>query len=226
MLTAFYSFRLISLTFLSYPNAPKINYLNVHEADIFVIIPLFVLSLFSIFFGYIASDIYVGLGSDFMGNSLFQHPSNITLVEAEFSLPLFIKLLPAILTIFGAITAVLLYHFYPLFLVQLTDNYLGRNIYNFLNGKYLIDIIYNNYIIRAGLQLGYNISKFLDRGVIELIGPYGLSSVLSKTGTNVAKLDTGIVTSYALYMVLALITVLFMLFAPILLDTSLISEIR
>src|ERR1700761_2271089 len=130
MLTAFYSFRLISLTFLSYPNAPKNSYLNVHEADIFVIIPL----------------------------------------------------LPAILTIVGAVSAVLLYHFYPLFLVQLTDNKLGRNIYTFLNGKYLIDIIYNNYIIRAGLQTGYNISKFLDRGVIELIGPYGLSSILSKTG--------------------------------------------
>src|ERR1700754_3446309 len=100
MLTAFYSFRLISLFFLS---------------------------LFSIFFGYIASDLYVGLGSDFMVASVFQHPSNITLVEAEFSLPLFIKLLPAILTIVGAVSAVLLYHFYPLFLVQLTDNKLGRN---------------------------------------------------------------------------------------------------
>jgi len=226
MLTAFYSFRLISLTFLTYPNAPKNSYLNVHEADILVIIPLFVLSLFSIFFGYVASDIYVGLGSDFMGASLFQHPSNITLVEAEFSLPIFIKLLPAILTIFGALSAVLLYHNYPLFLVQLTDNKIGKTIYTFLNGKYLIDVIYNNYIIRAGLQVGYTISKFLDRGVIELMGPYGLSSVLSKTGTNVAKLDTGIVTSYALYMVLALITLIFMLFSPILLETSLISEIR
>ena len=222
MLTAFYSFRLISLTFLSYPNAPKNSYLNVHEADIFVIIPLFVLSLFSIFFGYIASDLYVGLGSDFMAASVFQHPSNITLVEAEFSLPLFIKLLPAILTIVGAVSAVLLYHFFPMFLVQLTDNKLGRNIYTFLNGKYLIDIIYNNYIIRAGLQTGYNISKFLDRGVIELIGPYGLSSILSKTGDNISKLDTGIITSYALYMVLGLITILFILFAPLFLNTAVI----
>jgi len=226
MLTAFYSFRLISLTFLTYPNASRNNYLNVHEADIFVIIPLFVLSLFSIFFGYIASDIYVGLGSDFMGASLFQHPSNITLVEAEFSLPIFIKLLPAIVTLIGAGSALLFYHKYYLFILTLTNTKLGRTVYTFLNYKYLIDIIYNNYIIQGGLQMGYSISKILDRGIIELVGPFGLSSVVKNTGDNIAKLDTGIVTSYALYIVLGLITLVFLLFAPILLNSSLLTEIR
>jgi NADH-ubiquinone oxidoreductase chain 5 len=226
MLTAFYSFRLISLTFLGYPNANKNNYLNVHEADIFVIIPLFILSLFSIFFGYIASDIYTGLGSDFMGASLFQHPSNITLVEAEFSLPIFIKLLPAILTLMGASCALLFYHKYYLFLIGLTNSKLGITLYTFLSGKYLIDIIYNNYFIQGGLQVGYNISKLLDRGIIELIGPFGLASVLKNTGDNVAKLDTGIVTTYALYIVLGLITLVFLLFAPILFNSSFLIEIR
>jgi NADH-ubiquinone oxidoreductase chain 5 len=226
MLTAFYSFRLISLAFLTYPNAPRNNYLNVHEADIFVIIPLFVLSLFSIFFGYIASDIYVGLGSDFMGASLFQHPSHITLVEAEFSLPIFIKLLPAIVTLIGAGSAILFYHKYYLFILTLTNTKFGRTVYTFLNYKYLIDIIYNNYIIQGGLQMGYSISKILDRGIIELVGPFGLSSVVKNTGDNIAKLDTGIVTSYALYIVLGLITLVFLLFAPILLNSSLLTEIR
>lgn len=226
MLTAFYSFRLISLAFLTYPNAPKNNYLNVHEADIFVIIPLFILSLFSIFFGYIASDLYVGLGSDFMGASLFQHPSNITLVEAEFSLPIFIKLLPAIVTLIGAGSALLFYHKYYVFILTLTNTKFGKTVYTFLNGKYLIDIIYNNYIIQGGLQMGYSISKILDRGIIELVGPFGLSSIIKNTGDNIAKLDTGIVTSYALYIVLGLITIVFLLFAPILLNSSLLTEIR
>jgi NADH-ubiquinone oxidoreductase chain 5 len=64
-ITAFYSFRLISLVFLTYPNGPKESYLNSHESNIFVIIPLLILALFSIFFGYIFSDLFVGLGSDF-----------------------------------------------------------------------------------------------------------------------------------------------------------------
>lgn len=230
ILTAFYSFRLISLVFLSYPNAPKNDYLHSHEASTAVVIPLFVLSLFSIFFGYIFADLFVGLGTDFFGNSLFIHPDHITLIEAEFSLPILFKLLPTIGSVLAAVLAVFLYHKAPNFLVELTSSPFGRSIYQFFNGKYLIDIIYNNYIIGGGLTLGYNITKILDRGVIELVGPYGLSSVLSNTGTNIAKLDTGIITSYALYIVLGLITLLFLLFGPVLLNASpimgAVSEIR
>ena len=229
-LTAFYSFRLISLVFLTSPNGPKTSYLNSHEANLAVVIPLFILALFSIFFGYFASDIFVGVGSDFFGNSLFIHPNNVNLIEAEFSLPLLIKLLPAILSLLGALIAVYLYHFQPKFIIDLTETSAGREIYTFLNGKYLFDVVYNNYIIGAGLKLGYIISKVLDRGVIELVGPYGLSNVLSQTGTNISKLDTGVITTYSLYITLALLSLVFLVFAPILLDTSIFnwlgSEIR
>lgn len=221
-LTAFYSFRLISLVFLTIPNGPKNSYLNSHEANLAVVVPLFILALFSIFFGYFASDIFVGLGSDFFGNSIFIHPNNINIIEAEFSLPLIIKLLPAILSLFGALTAIYLYHYSPAtnFLNSLTDSYLGREIYTFLNGKYLFDVVYNKYIIGQGLKLGYIISKVLDRGVIELIGPYGLSNVLNNTALNISKLDTGVITTYSLYITLGLLSLLFLVFAPILLDIS------
>lgn len=217
-LTAFYSFRLISLVFLSYPNAPRTDYLHVHEASIPVIIPLVVLSLFSIFFGYIFSDLLVGMGSDFLANSVFTHPNHITLVEAEFSIPLGYKLLPSILSILGAFVAIYLYNMSPRFLIDLTDGIsgsIGRKVYTFLNGKFLLDVILNQLIIAKGMKLGYTITKVLERGVIEAIGPYGLSTVLSNTGLNISKLDTGIVTSYALYIVLGFISILFIVFLPI-----------
>jgi NADH-ubiquinone oxidoreductase chain 5 len=122
ILTAFYSFRLISLVFLTYPNAPKSDYLHSHEAGLAVVIPLLVLSLFSIFFGFIFSDLFVGLGTDFFANSLFIHPDHVTLVEAEFSLPLTFKLLPTVGSVFAAITAVFLYNKTPNFLIDLTNS--------------------------------------------------------------------------------------------------------
>nr|YP_009522501.1 NADH dehydrogenase subunit 5 [Hygrophorus russula]AXQ02224.1 NADH dehydrogenase subunit 5 [Hygrophorus russula] len=225
-LTAFYSFRLISLVFLTVPNGSKIVYLNSHEANLSVIIPLFILALFSIFFGYVFSDLFVGVGSDFFGNSLFIHPNNIAMIEAEFSLPLIIKLLPSIFTLFGATLAIYLYNKNPYFIINLTETSLGRKAYTFLNNKYLFDVIYNYYIISNGLKLGNIISKIFDRGVIELVGPYGLSSTLTDTGFNISKLDTGIVTTYSLYITLGLLSLLFLVFAPILIDTSLFSEIR
>ena len=225
-LTAFYSMRLINLVFLTVPNGSRTSYLNSHEVNLAVIIPLFVLGLFSIVFGYFASDFFVGIGSDFFGNSVFIHPNNINLIEAEFSLDPIIKLLPTVLSITGALLAVFLYHFSPNFVIDLTETSLGRKMYTFLNGKYLFDVIYNKYIIGLGFELGYTISKVLDRGVIELVGPYGISTILTKTGVNIGKLDTGVVTTYSLYITLGLLSLLFLVFAPLLVDTSLISEIR
>ncbi len=203
MITAFYSFRLITMTFLGLPNGPQKSYNNIHEGDIYIIISLVFLSLFSIFFGYFANDAYIGLGTDFMGISLFQHPNNMAMVEAEFSLPIIIKLLPAIATLLGASAAVYLYLKCPKLLFNLTDNKFGKTLYTFFNGKYLLDIIYNTYIIRGGLSLGYTLSKYLDRGVFEYLGPNGLSILLYNLSAKLNRLDDGIVTNYASYMIIS-----------------------
>ena len=219
-ITAFYSFRLISLVFLTTPNGNKLSYINsLHgeggSLNLIVILPLLILSLFSIFFGFVFSDLFVGMGSDFFQNSIFMHPKNISLIEAEFSLNIFIKLLPAILSFIGAFTAIVLYHLpFGLFLINLTNNKIGRNIYAFLNGKYYFDIIYNHFIFQNGLKLGYIISKEIDRGAIELLGPYGLSNYFYNIGKNLSKLDTGVITTYSLYITIALISLLFILFTP------------
>jgi NADH-ubiquinone oxidoreductase chain 5 len=225
-LTAFYSFRLISLVFLTQPNASRNTYLCVHESSLSVIIPLSVLSLFSIFFGYMFSDLFVGMGSDFFGNSLFTHPNNVHLIEAESSVPIYIKLTPLILSMIGGYLGVVSYHKNLEYTIDFTDHSLGRKIYTFLNAKYLLDVIYNRYILGFGLRSGYDISKILDRGVIELLGPYGISLTLSDAGMNISKLDTGIVTTYSLYMTLSLLFILFLIFAPILIETSLLNEMR
>nr|QNH92699.1 NADH dehydrogenase subunit 5 [Wolfiporia cocos] len=220
-LTAFYSFRLITLVFLNTPNGSRISYQSTHEVNLAILIPLFILSLFSIFSGFVFSEM-VGVGSDFFGNSLFIHPNKVSLVEAEFSLPLGLKHLPLIFTILGSVIAVLAYHKFPEFVISLTETSLGRKIYTFLNGKYLFDVVYNNYIIGVGLKLGYIISKVLDRGVLEIVGPFGLSKTLSTTGNNIAKFDSGIVTDYALYIVIALLSFIFVLFNSLLMDPSIL----
>src|SRR6202522_245339 len=267
-ITAFYSFRLISLVFLTTANGQKESYLNSHESKLAVVIPLLILAIFSIFFGFIFSDLFVGIGNDFFANSIFTHPNNIALVEADFSLNPIIKLLPAILSFFGAALAIFMYHIQPQILINLTFdslpslprslpslanatfaldwskareakgqwqqwhpnklgsagsansiNYIGKSIYTFLNGKYFFDTIYNQYLITNGLKLGYTISKEIDRGAIEFLGPYGLSNYLNNTGKNLAKLDTGIITTYSLYITLGLLALLFLVFAPLFFNT-------
>jgi len=225
-LTAFYSFRLVSLVFLTVPNGVKTVYLNSHESNFAVVIPLFILALFSIFFGFVFSDLFVGVGSDFFANSIFINPNNISIIEAEFNLPLIIKLLPTILSILGAFSAIFIYHIYPDFIVNLTDYTLGKNIYTFFNGKYFFDVIYNYYVISVGLLTGNIISKVLDRGIIELVGPYGLASALENSANNIAKLDTGVITTYSLYITIGILSLVILVFAPLLFNTYVISEYR
>ena len=229
-ITAFYSIRLISLVFLTYPNASQHTYAHVHEANTAIIIPLFVLSLFSIFFGFLFSDLFVGIGTSFFHQSIFIHPQHISMVEAEFSLPLLIKLMPSLLSIIGIILAILIYQFTPLLLSNFTNNNIVvdrvRKIYNFLNSKYFFDVIYNHYIISQGLHKSYTLSKVLDRGVLEFIGPYGISSVFKATGLNISKLDTGVVTTYSLYITLAMLSLVLIAFSSTLIGESTLSEMR
>lgn len=213
MITAFYSFRLISMTFLTYPNAPKGDYEHTHEQPLIVVVPYVILSLLAIFFGYLAKDLFVGPGSDFLSSALFIHPTHITLVEAEFGIPLFYKLLPAVGSMLGAVTALLLYHKTPEFTVSLANaGRVGYTMYKFFNGKYFFDVIYNNYIINKALSLGLVTSKVLDRGLVEKIGPFGLTGSFYNTSRQLATLDTGVITSYALYIILGLISITLLLF--------------
>src|SRR5258705_2554730 len=80
MFTTLYSVKVLFLTFLTNPNGSIVNYKQAHaahEGDIFLSLPLIILAIFSIFFGYITKDIFIGLGSDFFSdNSLFIHPKH------------------------------------------------------------------------------------------------------------------------------------------------------
>jgi len=210
--TAFYSLRLLALTFLTYPNGPKVNYLGTHEAPLIMAIPLVLLAIMSIFFGYVTKDLFIGVGTNFWGNSLFVHPNHVSLIEAEFAIPTFYKLLPLFGSLFGGGFALVLYHLFPLFTISLTENTLGRTLYRFLNQKYWFDNIYNNLILSKLLDFGYTTNKTLDRGVIELVGPYGLVNVFKNASSKITSLDTGFIPSYAMYIFSGLIVFITLIF--------------
>jgi NADH-ubiquinone oxidoreductase chain 5 len=98
--TTLYSIKILYLAFISSPNGLLIDYKNVHEGDIFMSLPLIILAIFSIFFGYISRDVFVGLGSDlFSDNSIFIHPIHEIVIETEFGTPTQYKILPLLITI-------------------------------------------------------------------------------------------------------------------------------
>lgn len=135
-LTAFYSIRLLLLTFFTTPNANKKTYLSTHEAPFLLGAPLVLLSALSLVGGYLGRDLFLGLGTDYLSNGLYQLPVDVVMVEAEFGLAQLVKLLPALGTLIGSLSAVVLYQMTPSLVQGLTANWLGGSIYGYLNAKW------------------------------------------------------------------------------------------
>ena len=206
MFTTLYSVKVLYLTFLTNPNGPVVNYKHAHEGDIFMSLPLIILAIFSIFFGYITKDIFIGLGSGFFSdNSIFIHPTHEIMLDTEFAVPTLFKLLPLFFTISLSIIAIVISEFIPRIVINFKLTRLGYNIFGFFNQRFLIEMFYNKYITGLILKLGGQTTKVLDKGSVEFLGPFGLEKGLITLSKNIASLDTGVITSYALYILIGLI---------------------
>jgi NADH-ubiquinone oxidoreductase chain 5 len=62
---------LLALTFFGEPNANKSSYQSIHEQPIGLIIPMTVLSILAIFFGYLAKEPLAGMASDSVDNIVY-----------------------------------------------------------------------------------------------------------------------------------------------------------
>lgn len=216
--TAFYSFRLIFLTFINNYNGPRIIVARFHESSLLMTFPLMLLALGSIFIGFLTKDFFIGIGTDFWGNSIFTFPTNLFFVEAEF-LPTSIKWLPFFLSLLGMLVSswvnVSNYNFF-----NYTAKYIPFSSLLFLiNKKWYIDILHNRVVVKTLLNFGYLISfKAFDRGFIELLGPYGISRVVLNYSKKLITLQTGQITHYLFFMVFGLCLFSFLVFIPLNID--------
>jgi len=134
--TMLYSMKLIYLTFLTYANAPKGNYEKAHESPLVMSVPLIILGILSVYLGFIAKDLFIGLGTQALGNSISIYSNHIILSDTEFGVPTINKLLPLILSTICATAALYVFEKKPLFLLYILKSKLGQNIYRFFNQKY------------------------------------------------------------------------------------------
>lgn len=218
--TTLYSVKVIYLTFLTNPNGPVNSYRNAHESDIFISLPLVVLAIFSIYFGYITRDIFIGLGSGFFSdNSIFIHPVHEIMIDTEFGVPTIFKLIPFILTISFSALAIVYSEFMPNIISSFKLSNLGYYIYGFFNQRFLVEFFYNKYIVNSVLEIGGQTTKVLDKGSIESVGPYGFGVILTKSSKIISSLSNGVVTNYALYILIGIcFYISIMAFTPVVSD--------
>ena len=209
--TSFYSIRLLFLVFLSEPVGNKNTLLNAHEGGWRLGLPLFILSLLSITIGFASRDLFVGFGTSFWSASIFVLPVNYVLSDVEF-IPLFFKLLPLFVSIFGAFVSYYLYSFKlsSFFVYKKQDTF--KFFYNLLNRKWYFDKIYNIFFVQKYLSLGYTFTyNSVDRGLIENFGPYGLKYLITTLNHQLKEVQSSFFFKYLYYFLVCICILEFVL---------------
>lgn len=213
--TAFYSFRLIYLTFVAESNVKRTSLRFVHEPDFRMTLPLFFLVFFSIFSGYLLKDAFIGMGTPFLAASLHEVNSRFEYapLRSEFIFASE-KAVPVILSLLSATVACFMYSTFPLSLqvvfVGQTRNFLS--FFSFFSKKWYFDQVYNSFIVYPLLRIGHGYTfKTIDRGVVELIGPTGVVRFWLVTSLMFAKWQSGYIFNYVFSMVIALVCALMLL---------------
>lgn len=173
--TSAYSTRLLLLVFLVNNNANRYFVKVTHENSWGIKIPLILLTIISIFSGYILTDMFAGLGSNFFGTSFFFNINNYNTSDIEFMYaPL--KVLPLAITISGILFSIFVYLINKHVLFVIKKNKYFKYLYRFLIKKWYSDRFVNEIISINVLKFCQEYPyKRLDRGLLEFIGPTTVS---------------------------------------------------
>ena len=190
--TSFYSFRLLWCSFISSVSARRIE-LPKHETPFVMWLPLLFLSIGSIWLGYWAVDMLIGIGTDFWNWSINPIPTSGQWVSYHF-MPITLAWLPFLAILLGILGS--FFYSWPMPWCTL---YWLRILYIFTLTRWQFDIVYNQQIAKRILDWGSFTWVFIDKGVLELLGPRGIShTVFNKYVPAFKKLQTGTVHDYAI----------------------------
>jgi NADH-ubiquinone oxidoreductase chain 5 len=207
MCTAFYSTRLLLLVFLTKTKTYRIVLLNIHEGHFALFIPLFFLTVFSIFAGFMSMDFFTGFGTDYWNNVIFIIPQNYFLYDIEFID--FYKGLPLLFVCFGVIIAIICCSILNKMFYTLKTTTVFKSIYNFLIKKWYFDRLYNELVGQPLLMFSYFFAyKNLDRGFIEIFGPTSITDILYNGTMFVKDIQSGYIYHYVNFFILGLLSIL------------------
>ena len=205
-LTAFYSWRLIFLTFHGTPHDHH-HYDAARESPLVMLLPLGFLAAGSIFAGYPFRELFAGHDvADFFGDSL-KFAAGSHLLEEMHHIPLLIGMAPTVMMAIGFVVAWEFYIRRPELPAELARQ--QEPLYKFLLNKWYFDEIYDFLIVRPTLWLARALWKYGDGWTIDGLGPDGISARVLDVTRGAVRLQTGYLYHYAFAMLIgvaALIT--------------------
>ena len=209
LLTSFYSWRLVFLTFHGRERATDAVMGHVHESPRVMLFPLYVLALGSLFAGILFYGSFLGAHHEvghldshyleFWGSSFFLGSDN-HILEHFHHVPYLVKWSPTIMMTLGFLVAWLFYVRSPYLPVELSRQHPG--LYQFLLHKWYFDELYDFLFVRPSVRLGRFLWRFGDGRIIDGLGPDGISARVLDLTRYVTRLQSGYLYHYAFAMLI------------------------
>ncbi|AQX19807.1 NADH-quinone oxidoreductase subunit L [Bartonella sp. WD16.2] len=206
LLTSFYSWRLIFMTFHGKPRATVDVMHHVHESPPIMLIPLLVLSVGALFAGMVFQPYFFGNLYDlFWKSALFTSSHNHILHEAHNVLN-WVKWSPFTAMVLGFVLACLFYILVPSLPKKLSE--FMPAFYRFLYNKWYFDELYNFLFVRPALKIGCFLWKIGDGKIIDGLGPNGIAARIIDITNRIIRLQTGYLYHYAFAMLIGVMVLI------------------
>ncbi|MDG1286837.1 MAG: NADH-quinone oxidoreductase subunit L [Rickettsiales bacterium] len=203
-LTAFYSWRLLFMTFHGQPRMEKKALKAAHESPKVMLVPLALLALGAVFagaIGYHTLGMVDGDGAFWRGAIFVAEENNV--LHHIHDIPKWVPMVPLIVALSGIFLAWVFYIKCPKLPAAFAKRF--QPIYTFLLNKWYFDELYRAIFIRGAIAMGRHFSKFWDTKVIDGLGPNGFAAVSHYFAVKVGKTQTGYLYHYAFMMLAGLV---------------------
>jgi NADH-quinone oxidoreductase subunit L len=210
-LTAFYSWRLLIMTFHGPSRADEHVRAHVHESPPVMTLPLVVLAIGALLAGWLLKGQLIGVDwQHFWGSSIQIATDNHVLRDME-NLPGWVSFSPLVFGLAGIATAYVFYVAAPDLPATLAQRF--RPIYLFLLNKWYFDELYDALFVRRAMGLGRILWTYGDATLIDGV-PNGLATMTEGGAGEVVKLQSGSIAVYAFAMLIGLVVLvsIFLLF--------------
>ena len=213
LLTSFYSWRLIFLTFNGKSNISTEIFSKIHESPKVMLFPLIVLSILTIFSGIYFVDYFMSHDYQFLWQTAIYLSESNHVIESIHYVPKWVKYSPLVMMVLGLITAIIFYLIYPSIPKFLSNKF--NPLYKFLLNKWYFDELYELIFVRNISRIGNFLSNFGDKRVIDGFGPDGISSRVMDIAKQVSRIQTGYIYHYAFAMLIGLMLFITYFFARV-----------
>ena len=222
LMTSFYSWRLIFMTFHGKHRGKKKYLDEAHESPLVMTIPLGILACGAVFAGLIFYKSFAYGAGNFWNHALpvGEHASmaasnlyaaaETVVSDADHGgghdYPTWVLWAPFIVSLLGFILAWFTYMYKNG--TEKRINAEGGPLYNFLLNKWYIDELYEATIIRATRWLGDVFWKVGDIGIIDRFGPNGVAGAAMAGAKRLSKFQSGYLYHYAFVMLIGVAAII------------------